>query len=251
MRWTRTRIAGPALGFFVATASAFAQSRGAVQTKQVNPVYPDNLLKTEQQGNVLLIGRIDTQGHVQDLLVVSASNPGFSPAALAAAKQWEFRPATRDGKPIEVFANIAIRFRLQNDKRGDIPQPILGDLAISPADASGKAIAPEGFPIRKVPGAQARAEARLDVPPSDAARTLTVTAEALSPKGKPYPVFAPPVAVPAKATEVKFPVVVKIGDGWEDGVWTLRLRIDGKIAGGGQFWVAKDPDHFHFVVPKS
>jgi hypothetical protein len=50
---------------------------------------------------------------------------------------------------------------------------------------------------------------------------------------------------------VKFPVVVKIGDGWEDGVWTLRLRIDGKIAGGGQFWVAKDPDHFHFVVPKS
>ena len=50
---------------------------------------------------------------------------------------------------------------------------------------------------------------------------------------------------------MRFPVVVKIGDDWEDGVWALRFTVDDKIAGGGQFWLARDPSTFHFVVPRS
>jgi TonB family protein len=254
IRMRRLRIPGIglALGLLLIAGPGGAQTRGAVETKHVDPVYPEGLLKTEQQGNVLVIGRIDTQGRVQDALVVSTSNPGLSAPALAAVRQWHFRPAMKDGKPIEIFLNAAVRFRIKNENRGQIPEPILGDLAISPADASGKATAPEGFPILKGKDPNLRAEALLDVPPSKEARTLAARLEILSSKtGKVYPIFQPPIAVPANATEVKFPLVVKIDDAWEDGVWVLRLVIDGKNAGGGQFWLARDPAHFQFVVPRS
>jgi len=239
------------LALGLAAPAARAQTRGAVQTKQVDPVYPDNLLKTQRQGNVLIIGRIDTQGRVQDALVVSTTHPEFSKPALAAVKQWEFRPAMRDGKPVEIFLNAAVRFRIQNEKRGEIEAPILGDLAVSPADASGKATAPEGFPIQTGKDPALRADVLLDLPKNSADRTVSVRVEVLSPKGKPYPSFQPPLAVPANTLEIKFPAVVKIGDEWEDGVWTLRFTVDGKTAGGGQFWLARDPARYHFVVPKS
>ena len=129
--------------------------------------------------------------------------------------------------------------------------PILGDIAIFPADASGKRTAPEGFPIRRGQDPALRAEALLDVPPAAQARTLTVRVEAESPKGKRVPVFQPPVAVPANATEVRIPVVANIGADWEEGVWMLRFTVNGAGAGAGQFWLASDPAHFQFVIPKS
>ncbi|HEY1434322.1 MAG TPA: energy transducer TonB [Thermoanaerobaculia bacterium] len=251
MRRIRLPGLGLALGLQLFAPFAGAQTRGVVQTKDVKPVYPETLLKTQQQGNVLIIGRIDTQGRVHDLLAVTTTNNQFIPPALEAVSQWEFRPAMKDGKPIEVALNAAVRFRIQSEKRGELVEPILGDLAISPADASGKATAPEGFPIQKGKDAAMRADASLDVSPSPEPRTLAIQIEALSPKGKRYPVFQPPIAIPAKVTQVKFPVVLKINDDWEDGVWVLRVIVDGKNAGGGQFWLAKDPAHYKFVVPKS
>ena len=69
---------------------------------------------------------------------MSATLEAFIDPAVAAVNTWEFKPATRAGKPVEVAANIALRFRLEGDKHGDIPSPMLGDLAIFPADAAGK-----------------------------------------------------------------------------------------------------------------
>lgn len=238
------------LALLLAPAPASAQTHGAVQTRQVDPTYPDNLLKTAQQGNVLFLGRIDTKGRLRDLIAVSASHQDFIAPALEAVRQWEFRPATRDGQPIEIFANVVVRFRIQNERRGMIPEPIVGDVAISPADASGRASAPEGFPIEKGKDPALRADVLLDVPPDAQARTIAVRVEALSPKAKSYPIFQSPVPVPAGAKEVRFPITVKIGSDWEDGVWILRMTLDGKNVGGGQFWLAKDPAHFSFVVPK-
>jgi TonB family protein len=242
---------GIALALLLSGAvAALAQTRGAVQVKQQPPTYPEDLWKSQQQGNVLLIGRIDSQGRVQDVVVVGASQTEFEIPAMQAVRAWEFKPATRDGKPIEIFLNASVRFRIPGDRRGDIPFPMLGDLAISPADASGKATAPEGFPLRLGKDPALRAEAVLDVAPNPAARTLAVRVEARAPSGKTYPVFQPPVLVPARATEVRVPIVVKIGDGWEEGVWGLLFTVEGKGAGGGQFWLARDPTRFAFV-PKA
>ena len=140
-------------------------------------------------------------------------------------------------------------FRLQGDHRGIIPAPILGDLAVFPADDAGHATAPEGFPIRRGRDRSLRAEAQLDLPPNVNARTISVKVEAISPSGKHVAIFQPPVSAPAGATEVKVPVVARIGPDWEQGVWMLRFTADNGFAGSGQFWLADDPEHFHFVMP--
>ena len=235
----------------LAAVAAPAETRGAVQTKKVDPVYPENLLKTGRQGNVLLAGRIDAKGQIGDLRVVATSNNALVQPAIEAVQQWRFRPATKDGKPIEIFANVAVRFRIQGDQHGQIDLPILGDIAIFPADPAGKKTAPEGFPIQRGKDPALRAEAVVDLPASGEARTLTVKIEALSSKGRKVPIFQPPVAVAAGATEVRIPIVVPIGKDWEDGVWALQFNVNGLPAGGGQFWIAADPDHFHFVIPRS
>ena len=235
----------------LAAAPARGQDHGAVQTKKVDPVYPEGLFKTERQGNVLLAGRIDAKGQIGDLRVVATSNNALIQPAIAAVQQWKFKPATKNGKPIEIFTNVGVRFRIQGDKHGFIEMPILGDIAISPASASGKATAPEGFPIQRGKDPAIRAEVLLDLPPAGEARTLTVKVEAVSSKGRHVAVFQPPVAVAAHATEVRFPVVAQIGNDWEDGVWALKFTVNGLPAGGGQFWLAADPDHFQFVIPQS
>ncbi len=233
---------------FAAVSPAFAQTTPAELQNYQEAVYPEDLLKGEQQGNALLIGRIDREGKVQNLRPIAASSPGFIDPAIAAVKAWRFKPATRDGKPIDIAANVAVRYRLKTDKRGAIPSPILGDLAVFPADASGKKIAPEGFPIRLGLDAKLRAEAVLDVAPQPQARSSRLRVEATSPAGKPYILSDAPVTVPGGAAEVKVPIVASVGSDWPEGVWLLRFFADSREAGGGQFWLARDPARFDFAA---
>jgi len=44
------------------------------------------------------------------------------------------------------------------------------------------------------------------------------------------------------------PVVANVGADWEEGVWSLRFLADGREAGGGQFWLARDPSRFDFAT---
>jgi hypothetical protein len=175
----------------------------------------------QQQGNVLLIAVIDRQGKLRDIVPIATSNEGFVDASVAAAKLWRFKPATRNGKPVEIAANIGMRFRLQlPEKRGQLPRPMLGNVDISPADANGRATGPQGFPIRQGGDPKLYAEALVDVP--------------------------------ANSTELRVPVVVPIKPDWEDGIWMLRFFVADADAGGGQFWLAKDPSTFDFTskMPK-
>ena len=236
---------------FLAAASALAQDRGAERTKYVPPIYPDDPEKKDPQGNVLLIGRIDREGNVSDIHLLAATRKEFVGPAIDAVRAWKFSPAIRDGKPIEIPLNAGVRFRMTGGGRGLIPRPILGDLAVYPADSSGAKTAPDAFPIRKGKDPALRAEVLLDVPPWEEPRTATVKVEAVSPSGRKVPIFQPPVAIPALATEVRFPVVAQIGSDWEDGVWLLNFSVDGNGAGGGQFWLAKDPANFPFALPAS
>ncbi|MFN2387211.1 MAG: energy transducer TonB [Thermoanaerobaculia bacterium] len=232
---------------------AAAQTTGVQVVKEVKPVYPEQLQKQNQQGNVLLIGRIDKAGKLQDVRALAASNELFVGPAIAAVKNWEFRPARRNGKPIEIAANIGFRFRLQTEHHGQIPREILSNIAVFPADASGKKTGEEGFPIRRGSDARLRAEAVLDIPPPDHEHEFPVRVEAISPSGKRIVVYEDRVDAPPKAKEMPFSVTAKIGSDWEDGVWMLRFFVEGADAGGGQFWLAGDPDRFNFAaaMPKN
>jgi len=234
--------------FIGSSLAATAQTAGARLTKEVKPVYPENLVKTGKQGNVLLVARIDSAGRLQDVRAIAASDELFVGPAVAAVKTWQFRPARRDGKPIEIATNIGVRFRLQNERRGEIPRPMLSNVSIFPADASGKSTGEEGFPIQRGADARLRAEAVLDLSPHDHPHSLTVRVDAFSPKGRRINVYEDTLTASTKASEIKIPITAKIGSDWEDGVWMLRFFVDGADAGGGQFWLAGDPARFDFAA---
>jgi TonB-like protein len=240
----------PAVALVLLLASAWArgQTRGAELTRQLKPVHPEKLTKSLTQGNVLLIGRVDTHGKLQDLRVGGATLSDFIAPALNAANAWEFRPALRDGQPIDIAINLVMRFRLTSNLRGQIARPILGDLSVFPADASGKRTAPEGFPIARTPGAQVHVEAVLDVSPADSTRQISVKAEAVSPRGRMTKVFERRVVVEPKHSDVKVSFSSPVGADWPDGVWRLRFTADGADAGSGEFWLAGDPERFDFAA---
>lgn|GEM_PF-1054222 len=238
------------LFLLLATASAaVAQSTGAQILRQPKPVYPEGASKGLRQGNVNLIGRIDTKGRVQDLRYVGSTLEVFIDSAVAAVRAWEFRPAMSGGKPIEIAANLALRFRLQGEKHGEISSPMIGDLAVFPADAAGKSTAPDGFPVHRGADPKIRVEAVLDVAPDAKPRTFPVTVEALSPLGNKVVAFQQNVSVKPKAAEARIQFSTPVASNWDDGVWLLRFVVDKTEAGGGQFWLAVDPENYRFVLP--
>ncbi len=232
---------------FSGSSTLLGQTKGAELVRQPKPVYPETLSKALRQGDVDLIGRIDTFGKVQDIKLVATSHPDFVDPAIKAVREWQFRPAARGGRPIPVAANIALRFRQDGANRGAIVRPILGDLAVFPADDAGNRAAPEGFPVRKGGDPRLRAEAILDVTPSPKPHAYPMKVQAVSPGGRRVDVYQASVSAAAQAGEIRVPFSVRIGPDWEDGVWLLRFTVDGADAGGGQFWLAKDPTTFDFA----
>jgi protein TonB len=73
----------------------------------VIPSYPP---LARDGGQVLVEVSIDEDGEIQRLRAMKSAAP-FDEAALAAAKQWKFRPASRHGRPVPSFAYIVFAFR--------------------------------------------------------------------------------------------------------------------------------------------
>jgi len=55
---------------------------------------------------------ISREGTILDLHAVSG-HPLLIPAALAAVKQWIFRPTSLNGEPVEVATEIEVNFTLR------------------------------------------------------------------------------------------------------------------------------------------
>ncbi len=56
---------------------------------------------------------IDKQGNVTNVKVLKGLPMGLEEAAVDAIKQWRFRPATLNGKPVTVYYNLTVNFKLQ------------------------------------------------------------------------------------------------------------------------------------------
>jgi periplasmic protein TonB len=79
------------------------------------PNYPTGLLQREVEGRVTIKVLIGTDGRVRQATIVSASHPDFAAATeKQALKQWRFQPATRDGKPVEDWQTLTVRFDINN-----------------------------------------------------------------------------------------------------------------------------------------
>ena len=65
------------------------------------------------KGLVVLQVLIDKTGAVRQIVVRKEFASGLSEAAVDAVRQWQFAPATLDGKPVDVVLNLTINFRLK------------------------------------------------------------------------------------------------------------------------------------------
>ena len=85
-----------------------------IESSGVQPVYPEEAQRAGLEGLVVLEAIVDERGRVgHDIKVLRRLGHGCDEAAVAAVRQWRFRPATRNGKPIKVRRIFPILFRLQ------------------------------------------------------------------------------------------------------------------------------------------
>jgi len=78
---------------------------------RVEPEYPQEARTKHIQGVVTLDVQVGEEGAVRNIAVVEG-DPVLAEAAMAAVRQWRYRPNTVDGKPAEMQTRIKIRFTL-------------------------------------------------------------------------------------------------------------------------------------------
>lgn len=84
------------------TGAKVPHTEEPVLIKMVNPVYPSEFAKTKVETTVELFIVINENGEVTEASVLSAPHVSFGNAALGAVRQWRFKPAMKEGKPILV-----------------------------------------------------------------------------------------------------------------------------------------------------
>jgi protein TonB len=60
------------------------------------------------EGTVVVKAVISRRGTVREAHVIRGIGPACDTAVLAAVRKWKYRPALKDGKPIEVFLDVTI-----------------------------------------------------------------------------------------------------------------------------------------------
>jgi len=83
------------------------------QIRTVTPNYTTEGMRRKIQGAVLLDAVVLSNGKVGDVRVIYPLGAGLDEQAVAAVKQWRFRPGTLDGKPVPVVVQAEMRFTLK------------------------------------------------------------------------------------------------------------------------------------------
>ena len=82
-----------------------------VVARSVEPKYPLLAKQMNVQGAVVLLTRIDKDGNIQDLQVLSGPDI-LAAAAEEAVRQWRFRPHMEKGQAVETEAHITVNFTI-------------------------------------------------------------------------------------------------------------------------------------------
>jgi TonB family protein len=86
-----------------------------VLTHEVKPNYTADAMRRKIQGDVELSAVVLKDGTVGDTHVTRTLDPDLDREAEKAAKQWRFKPATKNGEPVNVSVTIQMTFRLRED----------------------------------------------------------------------------------------------------------------------------------------
>jgi TonB family protein len=80
--------------------------------RRTEPEYPEAARLQRIQGLVVLEVRIGRNGAIQNVKWVSGRSQLLANAAIAAVKQWQFRPHMVQGQPVEMQTKVILNFKL-------------------------------------------------------------------------------------------------------------------------------------------
>jgi protein TonB len=87
--------------------------KAPVKVSAPDPEYTESGRSARIEGVVIVETIIDKQGRVKSTKIVKDLPMGLGNAAQRAVKTWTFKPATLNGKPVEVYYNLTVNFRLK------------------------------------------------------------------------------------------------------------------------------------------
>ena len=86
--------------------------KAPIVIRRVEPQYSDEARANRISGIVIVEVRINKNGRVSDTMILKGLPYGLDQSALDAVKQWEFKPGTLNGEPVDVIFNLTVNFRL-------------------------------------------------------------------------------------------------------------------------------------------
>ena len=84
---------------------------GPSPVKKTDPRYPPTLINEHVEGEVVLYAVIRADGSVDSVELVRGLDEQLDANAMEALSQWKFRPASRQGAPVDLEAIVHIPFR--------------------------------------------------------------------------------------------------------------------------------------------
>src|ERR1700756_332597 len=82
--------------------------------KSALALYTDEARLNRIEGAVTVEALMGTEGRIESMRVLKGLGFGLDEVALASVREWEFSPATRDGVPVSVVAQIDVQFTLRS-----------------------------------------------------------------------------------------------------------------------------------------
>jgi TonB family protein len=94
----------------------FADLSGPAPIRKSDPKYPSTLINEHVEGEVVLYAVIRADGSVDSVELVRGLDEQLDNNAMQALAQWKFRPASRQGTPVDLEAIVHIPFHAPNDR---------------------------------------------------------------------------------------------------------------------------------------
>ncbi len=98
------------MGALALHAAEAAFDEKPVPLKTPPPKYPSQMRSEGVEGMVAVRVFIAVDGSVKSCEVAKSNRPEFEQPALEAVQKWKFKPAKKDGEPVECKIVIPIRF---------------------------------------------------------------------------------------------------------------------------------------------
>lgn len=80
---------------------------------RATPVYPSGLRDKNITGEAILAFVVNAKGNVEQVRVIRASHEQFGQAAKAAVEQWKYKPARKDGRPVNCRMQLPMAFDIR------------------------------------------------------------------------------------------------------------------------------------------